>query len=1017
MSSWSLQTLGIFRLSCDDCQLAVPPTQKGRALLAYLLWNHGTELPRDRIVDLFWPECEPKRGRASLSTALWSIRQSLRAGGIEAEGLLHASKTRLLWRAEVAVDVAEFESRAHDESWNVRRSAIDLYRGEFLDGDYGDWVVATRERTRVLFERLLTEAVDVERDLRSARVLIDLDSLIEAPYDLVVAHEIAHGRRASALAIADRYRSMLAEVGTEPSPAFEAQLANVQATAAIDEPRLPFCGRAQALATIERFLRQAARGGRPPLVLSAEAGAGKSATLGYAMEVARRFKLQAIHVPCLDDDARPFGPWAELYETLTGTAFSESGIAGGATALATALEDASGPRHCFFVDDAHHLRGDALHVLTQLVRRNASTAAFVIATRPEGLRGLLVHIGEVVRLTLAPLRYDDIYKGVRRIAPDDAEAVASFIHQRSGGNPFFANRIFESLIQEGMLQREDRDGSFTLAQSLLNAETPRDLREYIEARLYARGEDVAGVACALALDVRASAGDLVAVCGIGEERTFEAIDSLLALSLIEPADETEFRFSHDLVRETAARALNSGRRARLHFAFAQRLEEDVRRESLVRRALHLRESGEVFLATEAYARAAGAMLGANAWRDAMLCVDAGIALAGELRPSPELHRIYAMLHEVGMRAQEEGGEREAALDHANQRVIHARDSGDSAELARALARRSWSIAELGDPASAVAGSDESVSLSRRLGDDDLIAYALLHRSIVQQFLGDDGALDTARETIAIADRLEVADSRCAMRERFIASACLWMRLDEAAHVAEEAQAFLHRAVPQAQMLFRVRCASLWYLCGDLDRSDAELQAVSAMLRSKHVPAALRSGMIRSLIDFAFTTQAATNARARAQWDEALALAERLMRNPSAEGHSRRGFARLHLIEALLGRRAPGDLERARDEASTLPLDAPEPNLFGMGLTKEAAVARIAVRAGAADARERLAEAITSVTQRALRMPLDIDLSLSALADDAELIGMFDAVAPLRTQAKHLHRQRVERTLALTQRCS
>lgn len=963
----TLQTLGTFRLSIDGKDVTSPATQKARSLLAYLIWNRGLELARDRIVEVFWPDCEPERGRSSLNTALWSIRRSLREGDAQAETMLNASKTRLLWQGDVTLDIAEFERRASDPQWTIRQSAISLYRGDFLDGDYGDWAITTRERANAIFEALLLEAVETDRDVASARLLIDRGTLDEAPYDLVVAHEIATGRRAAAVAAANRYRAALAEINAQPSLTFEARLIDVQ-SASGDEPRLPFCGRMQAFSAMESILRRCADGKTATVLISAEAGSGKSATLQQAMEVARRLKLHALHVECVNEDTRPFGPWGELFK------------AEDATSLAIALRNAPNAGACYFIDDAHHLRGDALHAFVQLVRRENTKAAFVIATRPEGLRALLMQLGEIARIDLAPLTCDEILDGVLRIAPDDAKAIAQFVHARSGGNPFFANRIFESLVRESHLQRDDT-GVLRLTQSLADAATPRDLREYIEARIFSAGENAATVACALALDPHASGDDLVEVCGIGEERTFDAIDSLLALSLIGPEEhDAEFRFTHDIIRETAARCLNSARRTRLHASFAQRLESAARRESLMRRAHHLRDSGDVLPAAQAYARAASAMLTANAWRDAMLCIDAGIALAGELRDSHEMHRAFAALHEVGARAQEEGGDAKAALDHATQRVIHARKANDPAELSRALARRSWSIMETGDATAAASGLDEALAIARETGEAELITYALIHRSLYFQFIGDQRAVDTVAEMVAIADGANDADDRVAMRDRYIAVACVWGQLDDAERIAEETDSFRHQAAPQIQGLFQVRCASLWYLRGDLDRSDDELARVSAMLHSKHPPAAIRYGMILPFIHLAFAAQAATNARARGDWHEAVTHAETMLQNPMANGHSRRGFARLHLVEALLGRREAGDLERAQAEVALLPDAAPAPNLLGMSLTKASAVARIAASLGAADADEKIDEAAALLKKLALQTPLDTNRSLATLAE-------------------------------------
>ncbi len=1006
MSAWSLQTLGAFRFCRDERECPVPPTQKSRALLTYLVWNRGMEIARERVVELFWSDLEPERGRSNLNTSLWSIRRSLREAGVDPDTMLTANKTRLSWLGEVTLDVAEFESRANDERWEVRRSAIELYRGDFLDGDYSDWAIATRERADAIFEALLGESVDVDRDLRSARILIDRGTMAEAPYDLVAANEIAHGRRASATAVANRYRAVLAELDAEPSLAFEARFVDMQPAG--DEPKLPFCGRVQALSSIDGSLRRVLSGGRVTLLLSAEPGAGKSAMLQHAMFAARRLKLYAVNVNGVEDDARPFGPWTEVHDSMTGTPFAESDVAGDATALSTALLKAAGKRSCFFVDDAQYLRGDAIAVLIQLAQRRPNGLGLIMATRPEGLRALLPQISDATRIDLSPLSHGEIYEGLRRIAPDDAEPIARFIHARSGGNPFFASRLFESLAHDGHLRRTDA-GDWKRTQSSLDAAVPRDLREHIEARLYAYGEDAATVACALALDVRASADDLVAVCGFGESRTFDAIDTLLSLSLIEPDEHgSEFRFAHDIIRETAASCLNSGRRARLHVAFAERLAGDARRESVVRRAQHLRAGGQTLAAAEAYALAAAAMLTANAWRDALLCVEAGIELARELLDSPAMNAAAAALHEIGARAQEERGAREAALDHANQRVIHARKTDDSLLLARALARRAWSIMEMGDPAAALGGIDEALALSRALGDDEQIAYALTHRSLCLQYLGDEGALDVSRETIAVSDRLGIVDARCAARERFVAAACVWLHLDEAERVADEASAIVHGASPQFVAMVGIRRSSLHYLRGRLAEASRELEPTSVALHSKHVPTALRSGMILPLIYFAFAAQAATNARAEGNWDAALAHAEAMLHNPLADGYSRRGFARLHLIEALLGRGGRKDLARVHEETLMLPLDPPAPNLFGMSLTRESAIARLAARSGAADARERIAQAATALLQRA-SAPLDADVALETLALDAASMGSSDVAERLRAEALTVRARRLART--------
>jgi DNA-binding SARP family transcriptional activator len=184
MSRWSLQTLGAFRFFADGVELTPPSLQKARALLAYLIWHRGTELSRERLVELFWPDAEPARGRSNLNTALWSIRRMLRAIDADSNAALAANKTRAIWLAQTSLDIREFEQNATAQDPDQHRRALELYQGEFLDGDYSDWSIAIREQMSRIYETLLSEAVSAGSDIVSAQRLIDRGNLDEAPYDL-----------------------------------------------------------------------------------------------------------------------------------------------------------------------------------------------------------------------------------------------------------------------------------------------------------------------------------------------------------------------------------------------------------------------------------------------------------------------------------------------------------------------------------------------------------------------------------------------------------------------------------------------------------------------------------------------------------------------------------------------------------------------------------------------------------------------------------------------------------------
>src|SRR5947209_20527988 len=52
-------------------------THKAAALLSYLALHRDQPHPRERLLDLFWPEMDLENGRVNLSTTLTSLRREL----------------------------------------------------------------------------------------------------------------------------------------------------------------------------------------------------------------------------------------------------------------------------------------------------------------------------------------------------------------------------------------------------------------------------------------------------------------------------------------------------------------------------------------------------------------------------------------------------------------------------------------------------------------------------------------------------------------------------------------------------------------------------------------------------------------------------------------------------------------------------------------------------------------------------------------------------------------------------
>lgn len=150
----------------------IPPfaTQKARALFAYLVLNRSRAHTRDALVGVFWGERPEPVAKKCLRTDIWRVRHAL---SDDAEEVLLLQDHKIAFNSAFPhwIDVAEFERllgkvRAVEpelmlpEEAAALEAAVDLYRGDLLEGVYeDDWFLYERERMRLLYltalERLM----------------------------------------------------------------------------------------------------------------------------------------------------------------------------------------------------------------------------------------------------------------------------------------------------------------------------------------------------------------------------------------------------------------------------------------------------------------------------------------------------------------------------------------------------------------------------------------------------------------------------------------------------------------------------------------------------------------------------------------------------------------------------------------------------------------------------------------------------------------------------------------------
>jgi DNA-binding SARP family transcriptional activator len=154
---------GQFRVTLNGHQIVSWPSGRGRAVFKYLLTHRERPIPRDTLMEIFWPDGTPESARNSLNVALHGLRQALRAATDVQVIVFKNGVYRFNPDLQVWLDVDEFRRRVQagrrmEDAGNSAGAAEEyeqatiLYEGDLMADDLADdWPVLTRERLRVAY--------------------------------------------------------------------------------------------------------------------------------------------------------------------------------------------------------------------------------------------------------------------------------------------------------------------------------------------------------------------------------------------------------------------------------------------------------------------------------------------------------------------------------------------------------------------------------------------------------------------------------------------------------------------------------------------------------------------------------------------------------------------------------------------------------------------------------------------------------------------------------------------------
>ncbi len=233
-------------------------TRKALALLIYLAVKGGMH-SREKLTALFWPESDEEQSRATLRSTLVYVRNAL--GEMSKPAISHllidhdaigfnfASDFDLdlnimqaAWKLARTSPVSPEEQAMNEEEvhHNVLtrlQQAVNIYRGDFLEGfyvgdapDFEDWIGTQREywhrRMDAVFNRLSQmqfERGEISDAIDTTTRWVTHDPFNEMAYRHLMQVHGAAGDRTAALQTYETCRAMLAkEFNTRPAPETEA---------------------------------------------------------------------------------------------------------------------------------------------------------------------------------------------------------------------------------------------------------------------------------------------------------------------------------------------------------------------------------------------------------------------------------------------------------------------------------------------------------------------------------------------------------------------------------------------------------------------------------------------------------------------------------------------------------------------------------------------------------------------------------------------------------------------------
>jgi DNA-binding SARP family transcriptional activator len=615
-----LQLLGGFRAERVGAGWPVTGWQRrsAKTLTKLLATCRGHKLHREQLLELLWPGIEADSALNSFAKALYAARRALEPELLprECSAYLQLTDSMVALRAEhVWVDADHFEQLAEtalrDGEVSAFEAALAAYGGELLPEDrYEDWCAQRRDYLAALHVRLLVGLAEAlaKRGSHSAaaarlREVLELDPTSEDVHRRLMRLYASAGARDQAVRQFHLCQDALRrELELVPAPETRTLYEDIlsEGIPAGAPASDTFVGRESSLEQLREQLSQADAGNGRMILVSGEAGVGKSRLVAeFATEARSRGACVLWAGSGAQPNQVPYGPFAVALESHAAScsdaerhALAErypalvpfvpslgfgSKRAGDdrlylLPAIVQLLTDLARRRSVVLVlGDLHGLHRSSLNLLEYLAPLAAQRRWLILGTyREEGLargselRRMIASTereGLCLKLELERLSRPECDRLVRALLPgDDVDrALPVDIYARSLGNPLFVEELLREMRERCAPASRCVPPSVRALVALRMAPVKESVRRVVALVAAAGGSEIS------LAELRAAAAALRPP--VSDVALFDALDRALELCILDERDGS-YAFRHPLVRSALYEDLSRHRRDELHAALA-----------------------------------------------------------------------------------------------------------------------------------------------------------------------------------------------------------------------------------------------------------------------------------------------------------------------------------------------------------------------------------------------------------------------------------------------------------------